>query len=160
MQSYPASIDANIRESLEKTLYRFQSKLDQRLWQHTHPTAVWWMAVSHTDLLANLHVFLEAVDCFPGDDGAGGTDHFTSLWDCSLPTGCQEQHLRNGIKAFCQLASQVLLVLDPYGESIRTYGKATNLNHFFVIDQIISTAPNALSVYSLKLVFRNYWLID
>lgn len=36
-------------------------------------------AGSATDLAADLHVFLEAVDCFPGDDGAGGTHHFTAL---------------------------------------------------------------------------------
>lgn len=52
-------------------------------------------AVSPTDLLADLHVFLEAVDCFPGDDGAGGTHHFPSLRDRSLPLGVGNGALEN-----------------------------------------------------------------
>lgn len=48
------------------------------------------------ELLTNLHVFLEAMDCFPGDDGASGTHHFTSLWDCSLPLS-----VRNSSRACC-----------------------------------------------------------
>lgn len=34
---------------------------------------------SPTDLLADLHVFLEAVDCFSGHNRAGGTQHLTPL---------------------------------------------------------------------------------
>lgn len=67
----------------------------------------WWEAVSPTDLLANLHVFLEAMDCFPSDDGAGGTHHLTTLWDCSLPLGIRNSTLDN-IRIRCYFASSLI----------------------------------------------------
>lgn len=38
-----------------------------------------------TNLLANLHVLLEAMDGFSGDNGTGGTNHLSSLRDGTLP---------------------------------------------------------------------------
>lgn len=63
-----------------------------------------------TDLLANLHVLLEAVHGFPGDNGTGGTHNFTSLGDCSLPLAVRNSTLENveGM-LLCQLANHQLL---------------------------------------------------